>query len=178
MEKRKLCVFDFDGTLVDTPVGSPKNKQKWEDYYGKKWPYLGWWGRDESLDTKVWEMSAVPEVFDAYQKVSKDPNNVIVLLTGRLQKQEPLIKKIVNSLGYNFDHYLFNRGGNTLANKIIHLMGLLEKYYTVREIEMWDDRPEHFEEFETFGQRMKDMGRINSFYLNKIKSDQWDNFVE
>lgn len=178
MEKRKLSVFDFDGTLVETPIGSPENKQKWANYYGKPWPYLGWWGRNESLDTDVWDMPVVKEVFNDYQKEVNDPNTVTVLLTGRIQKQDNLVKQIVNDRGYYFEHYLFNRGGSTLSNKIQHLMNLLDKYPKIREVELWDDRLEHFGDFEEWGRRLKKMGRIDSFYLNKIKSDQWDKFVE
>ena len=172
MEKIKLCVFDFDGTLVDTPIGSPENKEKWEKHYGLKWKYLGWWGRNESLDTNVWEMPVVDEVFNDYQKVVDNPENVVVLLTGRIQKQENIVRQIVNDRGYHFDHYLFNRGGGTLNNKIQHLMNLLDKYPTIRDVELWDDRLEHFGDFEEWGRRLKEMGRIDSFYLNKIKSDQ------
>ena len=178
MEKRKLCVMDFDGTLVDTPVASPENKQKWADYHGKPWPYLGWWGRDESMDSDVWEMSVVEEVFDDYQKEVKNPETLMVLLTGRLKKQENIVRNIVNERGYQFDYYLFNTGGRTLNNKINHLNNLLNRYPNIREVELWDDRTPHFETFEEWGQRLIDIGRIDSFYLNKIKSDQWDDFVE
>jgi len=176
--KTKLSVWDFDGTLVETPIGSPENKQKWADYYGKPWPYLGWWGRDESMDTAVWEMPVVREVFDAYQKEVDNPETLMVLLTGRLKKQENIVRSIVNDRGYHFDYYLFNTGGRTLNNKINHLNSLLSRYPDIREVELWDDRMEHFEDFEAWGQKLKDLGRIDSFYLNKIKSDQWDKFVE
>jgi hypothetical protein len=96
MEKRKLSIFDFDGTLILTPIGSPENKQTWADYYGKPWLYRGWWGREESLDTDVWDMPVVKEVFDDYQKEVKNPDTVMVLLTGRLVKQGDLVKQIVN----------------------------------------------------------------------------------
>ena len=178
MTKKKISCFDFDGTLVETPIGSPENKEKWAKHYGKPWPYLGWWGRDESLDTEVWEMNPVTEVYDAYQIESKNPQNVMVLLTGRLQKQADLVKGITDSIGYKFDRYLFNNKGGTLQNKINHLNNLLMIYPTVRQIELWDDRLEHFEEFESWGKSLKESGRIDSFYLNKIKSDQWDKFVE
>ena len=102
----------------------------------------------------------------------------MVLLTGRLQKQADLVKRITDSIGYKFDHYLFNNKGGTLQNKINHLNNLLMMYPTVRQIELWDDRLEHFEEFESWGKSLKESGRIDSFYLNKIKSDQWDKFVE
>ena len=178
MEKRKLSIFDFDGTLILTPIGSPENKQTWADYYGKPWLYRGWWGREESLDTDVWDMPVVKEVFDDYQKEVKNPNTVMVLLTGRLVKQGDLVRQIVNDRGYHFNHYLFNTGTETLRNKITHILNLLTKYPSVREIEMWDDRPAHFEKFQELGDRLVESGRIDSFYLNKVKSDQWDNFVK
>ncbi len=178
MEKRKLSVFDFDGTLIETPIASPENKQKWADYYGKPWPYLGWWGRDESMDTSVWDMPVVKEVFEAYQREIDNPETLMVLLTGRLKKQENIVRSIVNDRGYHFDYYLFNTGGGTLQNKLTHLMNLLSKYPDIRDVELWDDRLEHFKDFEEWGRRLKEMGRIDSFYLNKIKSDQWDKFVE
>jgi len=178
MEKRKLSVFDFDGTLIDTPIGSPENKQKWAEYYGKPWPYLGWWGRDESLDTNVWQMSVVKEVFDDYQKEVKDPETLMVLLTGRIKKQENIVGSIVNERGYYFDYYLFNTGGRTLSNKINHLNNLLSKYPDIREVELWDDRIEHADSFKKWGETLKENKRIDKFYLNEIKSDQWENFIE
>jgi len=178
MEKRKLSVFDFDGTLIDTPIGSPENKQKWAEYYGKPWPYLGWWGRDESLDTNVWQMSVVKEVFDDYQKEVKDPETLMVLLTGRIKKQENIVRSIVNERGYYFDYYLFNTGGRTLSNKINHLNNLLSKYPDIREVELWDDRIEHADSFKKWGETLKENKRIDKFYLNEIKSDQWENFIE
>ena len=178
MAKRKISVFDFDGTLVDTPIGSPDNKQMWADKYGKPWPYLGWWGRDESLDSTVWSMAPIKEVYDAWSKEVSNPEVVTVLLTGRLQKQDHLVKEITDKIGYRFDHYLFNTRGGTLQNKIAHLNNLLKQYPEVRDIELWDDRMEHFEEFERWGELQQELGRIDSFYLNKIRSDQWDRFVE
>lgn len=178
MEKRKLSVFDFDGTLVETAIASTENKKKWSEYHGKPWPYIGWWGRDESMDSNVWEMPVVKEVFNDYQREVENPETLMVLLTGRLKKQEDIVKNIVNQRGYHFDHYLFNTGGRTLDNKIKHLNNLLTKNPDIREIELWDDRMEHFGEFESWGRKLKDIGRIDSFYLNKIKSDQWDDFVE
>ena len=178
MEKRKLSVFDLDGTLVDTPIASPENKQKWADYHGKPWHYLGWWGRDESMDTDVWKIPVVEEVFNDYQKEVKNPETLMVLLTGRLKKQENIVRNIVNERGYQFDYYLFNTGGRTLNNKINHLNNLLNRYPNIREVELWDDRTPHFETFEEWGQKLIDVGRIDYFHLNKVKSDQWDDFVE
>lgn len=173
MEKRKLCIWDFDATLVLTPMDTPENREKWSNYHGKPYPYLGWWGRDESMDTNIWEMPVVQEVFNDYQKEVKNPENLMVLLTGRQKKQESIVRNIVNKRGYYFDYYLFNTGGRTLNNKINHLNNLLSKYPNIREVELWDDRVEHFESFELWGQKLIDIGRIDYFHLNKIKSEHW-----
>jgi len=178
MTKRKISVFDFDGTLLDTPIGSPENKETWAKKYGKPWPYLGWWGRDESLDTTVWDMKPIDEVYKAWVKESENPETVTVLLTGRLIKQSHLVKGITDSIGYRFDHYLFNTKGGTLQNKINHLNHLLSQYPDVREVELWDDRIEHADSFKKWGETLKENKRIDKFYLNEIKSDQWENFIE
>lgn len=176
--KTKLCCFDFDGTLINTPIASPENKQKWANYHGQPWPYKGWWGRPESLDRDVWDMLPVTEVYKDYIKCGQDPKNLMVMLTGRLESQSELVKEILDDNGMYFDHYLFNGGGNTLNEKIKYLNMILNRYPNIREVEMWDDRPKHFGAFKNWGQEMKAKGRIDSFYLNKIKSDQWDKFVE
>ena len=169
IEKRKLCVFDFDGTLINTPEGSDEDKQKWADFYGKpEWPYLGWWGRDESLDTKVWDMKPLPEVQKAYNVAKSDPSNMVIMLTGRITKQGHLVKKILDSHGFDFDSYNYKRGGDTLTDKLRTLTHILKTNPTIKDIEMWDDRVEHFGTFEEWGERLKDLGRIDSFYLNKV----------
>ncbi len=179
MMKTKLCCFDFDGTLIDTPVASPENKQKWADYHkASQWPYKGWWGRPESLDRNVWEMNPIPEVYKDYVKCKKDPANLVIMLTGRIESQSGLVKDILDENGMYFDHYFFNRGGNTLNEKLKYLNMVLQKYPEIRDVELWDDRPKHFGEFKNWGQEMKANGRIDSFYLNEIQSDQWTNFVE
>ncbi len=55
---------------------------------------------------------------------------------------------------------------------------LLNRYPNIREVELWDDRTPHFETFEEWGQKLIGVGRIDYFHLNKVKSDQWDDFVE
>lgn len=176
--KTKLCCFDFDGTLIDTPVASPENKEKWASHHGEPWPYKGWWGRPESLDREVWDMQPIAEVYRDYVTHSKDPKNLMVMLTGRLESQSELVKDILDDNGMYFDHYFFNSGGNTLNEKIKYFNAILKKYPNIREVELWDDRPKHFTAFKNWGQEMKSTGRIDSFYLNEIQSDQWTNFVE
>jgi hypothetical protein len=174
MEKIKLCVWDFDGTLIETPIESEENKQKWEKYYSKPWPYAGWWSHDESLDSNVWKMSVIKTVVDDFHREKKDKTTVNVLLTGRLKKLENIVKRIVNSHGCFFDYYLFNMGGKTLHNKLNHLDSLLSEYTHIRDVVLWDDRISHFNDFENWGYNLKEMDRIDSFCLNKVESSRWN----
>ena len=73
----KLDVFDFDSTLVNTPMGDNDNKQKWADYYDvEKWPFLSWWTRKESLDMDVFEFPVNPEIIKAYKKSKDNPDTL------------------------------------------------------------------------------------------------------
>ena len=45
----ELQVYDFDGTLVNTPVPEVGMAQYLEAT-GVPWPFQGWWGRKESLE--------------------------------------------------------------------------------------------------------------------------------
>lgn len=174
MDIIKLCVWDFDGTLVEIPTASLENKKKWADFYKKPWPYTGWWDQDESLNSLVWKMPVIQKVYNAYKTESMDIRTANVLLTGRPRKHENIVKHIVNNRGYYFDHYLFSTGGATLQNKITHLDQLLSSYLSVRNVELWDDRKEHFNAFEEWGYKLKATNRIDSFCLNKIESERWD----
>ena len=107
--KTKLCYFDFDGTLIDTPVASPENKEKWASYYGKPWAYKGWWGRPESLDRNVWTMEPIKEVYNDYLKYSEDPNCLMIMSTGRLESLAGLVKEILDDNELYFDFYFFNK---------------------------------------------------------------------
>jgi hypothetical protein len=126
------------------------------------------------------EAAAVPaSVVIIYSVLYPDnPEIVTVLLTGRLQKQADLVKRITDSIGYKFDHYLFNNRGGTLQNKIGHLNDLLVKYPDVRDIELWDDRVEHADEFKEWGFDITENSVGSSVVKHYTESDVEDFFVK
>lgn len=146
----KLSIFDFDGTLVDTPLPDT-GRTEYETKTGKKWPHEGWWGRSESLDQTVFEMPIIKNVVDAYAREKVNPSTLTVMMTGRMVKLQNDVKAILDKKGLVFDKYIYNRGGNTLDAKLKSLDDMIKVYPNVKSVEMWDDRLEHIPSFEKWG---------------------------
>lgn len=169
--KTKLSIFDFDGTLVDTPL--PEfGKKHYKEQTGKDWPFQGWWGRPLSLDRKIFDMPSVPMVIDAYDIEKQDPSTVMVMLTGRMVLLTIDVKEILDSKDLKFDEYHFNKGGATEVAKMKTIESLLHKYPHVTEIELWDDRLEHIPVFQAFGDKLVESGRIKTFKINVVPADR------
>lgn len=50
---KRIAIFDFDGTLIDTDTPE-SGKRLWLQEFGFEWPFTGWWGRPESLDSRIY----------------------------------------------------------------------------------------------------------------------------
>ncbi len=167
----KLAIFDFDGTLVDTPlplIGKPIYEQK----TGQKWPHRGWWGQALSLDTTIFEMPVIEDVVNAYNKEKEQPSTVLVVMTGRLEALRTEVTDILDSHGLKFHEYHLNTGGRTEFVKMRTMEKLLKKYPDVTHIEAWDDRLEHIPIFEAFGQKLVDDKALTSFVVNVVPADR------
>ena len=167
----RLECFDFDGTLIATPlsdVGIPI----WEKVYKKKFPYNGWWGQVESLDTDIFEMNVIPQVGTAYQKAKARPDTMVVMATGRQNVPEltSAVKGILDSKGMTFDEYRFNTGGDTGDIKRYQLNVILGANLNITEVILYDDREVHFEMFEAWGAELLEGGIVTSFNLVRIPS--------
>lgn len=170
-EITKLAVFDFDGTLVDTPL--PEfGKKEYKEKTGKDWPFPGWWGQPLSLDMNVFEMPTVPMVMSAYKKEKSNPSTGMIMLTGRMIKLGDKVKDILDTKGLKFDEYHYNNGGSTDVAKLRTLDTLLNKYQQVKTVEMWDDRDEHLPIFQEWGDRKVKEGRLKSFKINHVPQDR------
>lgn len=166
-EITKLAVFDFDGTLVDTPL--PEfGKKEYKEKTGKDWPFPGWWGQPLSLDMNVFDMPTVPMVMSAYKKEKTSPNTGMIMLTGRMIKLGDKVKDILDAKGLKFDEYHYNNGGSTDVAKLKTLDSLLKKYPDVTTVEMWDDREEHLPIFQKWGDDKVEEGRLKDFKINHV----------
>lgn len=170
MEKvTRLAVFDFDGTLVDTPLPDT-GRGEYEQKTGKPWPHHGWWGREDSLDHTIFDIPVIPSVIADYEKQKEDPNTAVIMLTGRMQKLADKVINILDKHELEFDGHYFNRGGSTDEAKIKTMEKILDEYPNIQEIEMWDDRLEHIPTFEKWGREQVESGRLKDFSINVVPS--------
>lgn len=173
----KLSIFDFDGTLVNTPLPDT-GKILYQQKTGKPWPHEGWWGKRESLDMEIFEMKAIASVRESYHEEKSKDETLMVMLTGRMKTHKvdltAEVKAILDSHKFEFDEYILNKGGSTDMSKKKSIEKLLEKYCDVDFIEMWDDRDEHIPIFEAFGAKLITDGRLKHFKLNHVLSGHHD----
>jgi hypothetical protein len=146
----KISIFDFDGTLADTP-----NKEDgivlWEAKNKKDYPHKGWWGKPESLDENTFNIKLIPSTIDDYNKESEGDNALMIMLTGRIPKLANQVESILNKNGVIFDEYHYKEKGDTFTSKINTLKKLIGQNPNVTEIEMWEDRLNHADGFEEWG---------------------------
>lgn len=165
--KTKLDVFDFDGTLVNTPIPDDDNKAIWKEKTGKEWKG-GWFGNPDSLNMDVFEMTTIPSVISDYKKSHSNPDAVTIMLTGRIPSVGKYVKAILDDKGLKFDDYLYNEGGSTDDEKIRHMEMILKYNPNIREVEMWDDRTPHIPTFQKWGDEMVEGGYLDKFHINHI----------
>lgn len=152
----RIAVFDFDGTLVNSPLPD-EGRKEYETITGQKWPHKGWWGRAESLDTNIFDIKPIQSVLSAYKKEKSIPNTLVIMMTGRIQALSKQVESILSKYGFKFDEYHYNNGGSTLNYKKDTLDDLVNRYPNVKSMILFDDRLEHVEPFKQWGSGLKDI---------------------
>lgn len=141
-EEKKVVFYDFDGTLMDSPLPED-GKVIYQEKTGNPYPHKGWWGRSESLDTRIFDIKTNPEVEAAYRKDKSDPNTYVVLLTNRLSKLDRSVKAVLDSHGMTFDAYSFKNDGREKGERVLDIMKT--SYPGITNLEFYDDDPRHIE---------------------------------
>ena len=173
----ELIVFDFDGTLVNTP-GREEAECLYLAAKGEPWPHIGFYGRPESLIPPVFP--EVPDESFAIQEVAaicrKGECDLSILMTGRPYKMRKRVLEICEHLGLKFGASYF-RGQSDCNNKgdtFVFKVSVLEKLLVLapQELEMWEDREDHFAQFqELFGVFRGNYPDVN-FVLHRVLSGQ------
>jgi FMN phosphatase YigB (HAD superfamily) len=146
---KKIICFDFDGTLCHTPEPS-QGEKIWLEKTGTVWPYKGWWGKEESLDTDIFDIPVNDWVYKKYLEAVADDSAYVILATGRIEKSVNMrnrVESILSDNNLSFDKVYLNTGGDTFKFKI-KLFENLTNELGIDDILMFDDRQEHLVKFE------------------------------
>lgn len=131
----RLCIFDFDNTLFN----SPEKPEGWT---------RGWWGRPESLLPPHVPVDPGPEFWipDTVNAAKAASSSHSIMMTGRHPGFEKRINHLLNSIGLQFDEKFFCSGEDTLSfkkHKIIEFVKRLNPDF----VEVWEDREIHIVAF-------------------------------
>lgn len=132
---KRLTIYDFDGTLINSPEPL-EGKPMWEKFYGQPYPHKGWWGRKESLDTNVFDIKPFPNILSILQDDINDPETTTVILTSRMEKLRPELENILNLNNIHVDELITKKGREDKGDVILNI----QKYNDdLEEIVVYDD---------------------------------------
>ena len=155
MEYTTLHIYDFDGTLYNSPV---PNRALWDrNTFGKlqspnSASGYGWYQNPITLEEKYAKVDRFNESIVESVKLSIAMGAYVVLLTGRHLKHRQNINRLLDAKNLQFDRVLLKVGetDRTFDFKAAMIKSLLVEYPTVNKITLWDDRERHMPKFIEF----------------------------
>lgn len=138
-----LNVFDFDGTLMDSPLPA-EGKEKYKIMTGEEWPHKGWWGQLDSL--RPFDVKPIDKVMELYKQYSSLPDSVSILMTNRIAKFEPVVKDKIKGI-YTFDYYDFKNDNREKPDRI---RDIIKNNPSIEVVNIFDDMDEQIERFIKF----------------------------
>lgn len=131
----KLHAFDFDGTLINSPMPET-GKTIWKEKTGVDYPHNGWWSKPESLNTDVFEVKPYPNILNLLNSKYRDGNSMVIILTSRLEKLRSALENVLDVNNINVDEINLKRNND---DKGIRILKYLETYPEINEINVYDD---------------------------------------
>jgi len=160
---RRFCAFDFDGTLIDSPE-KEIGKVAWADKMGKPHPYLGWWGRPESLDLNVFDIKPFPSVLNQLKKEQTIPNTYVIILTSRMEKLRPQVQAILDVNKIHVNKLDMKRNEKTKGQRILDY---INKLLDLIEINVYEDRDIDIESYESIRNQISNNITFNIYLANQ-----------
>lgn len=144
--KTKLFVFDFDGTLMQSPEHA-EGKAMYERMFGTPYPHKGWWGRSDSLHVDF-DIQPHQAVLEQYNIAKQDPSAICILMTNRIPKMEKLILHHTGKFGIEFDKMFFSDGKLTKPQRLgSYLETLRLDGVKLSEITVYDDMDDQIDHY-------------------------------
>lgn len=149
----ELCVFDFDGTLFDTPDPAA-GRQLYRELTGQNWPHRGWLGRPESLMPPL-RVRPGPALAECRRHIGR-AGSVVVVLTARITQTKSAVQTVLDDHQLHPDRLIVKPGETRQATpefKVQALAGLLEQFPDVELVKFWDDREDNLQAVKSFSKR-------------------------
>lgn len=164
---KRLAVYDFDGTLIDSPEPET-GKIIWKEKTGQDYPHKGWWGRKESLNTDVFDIKPFPSILAKLRDDMADPDTDTIILTSRMEKLRPELENILNLNGIKVDELITKRGREDKGDVILKI----ENYnQDLKEIVVYDDfagrMPNKIAEYTKIKDLLSDNIQYHIFYVEE-----------
>lgn len=171
--KSRIVVYDFDGTIFDSP-NEELGRVRYQQLTGAKYPHRGWWSRHESLNPPL--VPTLPDdswyrcnIVEKYFEDRYRQDTMMVLITGRMCKFESRILQILNHKNIKFDQYHFVdkrdlQGNNTLQIKCQKINRLIKPFHNT--IELWDDREEQIEVYREYFMHIKSKTKLEKIIIH------------
>ena len=129
-----LNVFDFDGTLFDTP-DADTGKKDYERAFKTQYPHKGWFGKEESLSDEL-DIPPIKSTNQFYRKLSQRPDSLTIVISDRAFFLKDRLSQFLSDRGYKFDDILLKKGN---IGKGERLQDFWENHQDVQEINVFDD---------------------------------------
>ena len=170
----KVDIFDFDNTLVSTP-GRELAEKTYLEAIGTPWPFIGFYGRPESLIPPCFPDAPDPSYLIAAtaQACQESDADVKVMMTGRPYKMRLRVNEICLRYGLKFHETYFrgqpgcNNRGDTLEIKqnVIRDRFLI---LPLTRLRIWEDREEHADAFELMFNGLRQERPEVEFVVNRV----------
>lgn len=159
---KRLIAFDLDSTLMNTP--SPEEgKIKWEEHYNKPYPYMGWWGRPESLDLNVFDIVPFQSVRHQLDKEIATENTFVIILTSRMEKLRPQVQAVLDKNDITVDKLDMKRAEGDKGKKILRY---IQEFPELIEISVFDDRDTDIQSYENIRNQIPEGITFNIYLAN------------
>lgn len=162
---KRLYVFDFDGTLMDSPTPD-LGKVLWGERKGSEYPHLGWWGRAESLDTEVFDIKPIKRIEDILKSQIDREDTYCVILTSRMEKLRPQVEQVLIKTGLHVDELIMKRSDKTKGEKVLRLA---KKFPNLELICAFDDRDTDIESYLNHSEQIEE---LSEFMIIHYKEDK------
>lgn len=160
---KRLSIFDFDSTLVNSPFPE-EGIPFWEKTTGQKYPHgKSWWSKPESLDLNIFDIKPIPTVYNQFKREKRIPDTLVFILTSRNEKLRPFVQKVMNEHGIDAELVMEENDGKTKGDKIIDL---IPWYPDLEEINVYDDRQKEIKIYESIRNEIPENIVFNVYQIN------------